>query len=288
MLNISPIYANFYRTKSNLITFQGKRESDINELTNFICHEIDKAQVELEFGNINEQDTHVVKASTMPEAKSIILQRVVDFKTKTEDSLYKDAMTGIYNKRAYQKDRVSLLRDAVDNNKTLGLICLDLDKFKSYNDAYGHPAGDEALIVYADVIKRTVGKKGKVYRTGGEEIAVILPDTTYKKTEKIANNVRENLEVYSKKLAKEGKLCRALTVSAGYNTFEPHSELVHPESGAEHREFFEKTFKVLENSADDALYEAKESGRNRVAGAKDMPQKPVQLDMFSDFSQDCY
>jgi diguanylate cyclase (GGDEF)-like protein len=129
---------------------------------------------------------------------------------------------------------------------------LDVDHFKQFNDAYGHPSGDEVLRQLARVLADTRRANDVVARYGGEEFAVILVDTAKFTAAKVAERVRERVtdHDFSEALAMtiKGRSASALTVSFGVATF--------PEDGAD--------AEALVRAADTALYAAKRAGRNRV------------------------
>ena len=130
----------------------------------------------------------------------------------------------------------------------MSFIMLDVDHFKSYNDNFGHPAGDEALKLVANVIRDTLRGADVAARFGGEEFAILLPQTTDDEAAMIAERIRSNIE--------HAKFPhRAVTVSIGVASCS--SELC--------------SVKGLIQAADDALYDAKHKGRNSVRLFADMP-----------------
>jgi diguanylate cyclase (GGDEF)-like protein len=118
---------------------------------------------------------------------------------------------------------------------------LDVDEFKSYNDRYGHPAGDEALELIGNVLRENLRGADVAARYGGEEFSVLLPETSVEEAEAIAERIRRHVEVT--KFPK-----RKVTVSIG----------IAPLGGNVN------TVKELVKAADLALYEAKRDGRNNV------------------------
>jgi diguanylate cyclase (GGDEF)-like protein len=152
-----------------------------------------------------------------------------------------DGMTAIANHRAFQDQmRVDLARAARDTTCTTLLLC-DVDHFKQYNDSYGHPAGDEVLRQVARLLKERVREGDFVARYGGEEFAVILPNTGAEEALEVAERLRAAIYGTTFPL-------REITISIGASV--PMIGAVAPHS--------------LVESADQALYAAKHSGRNCV------------------------
>ncbi|MCJ2074125.1 GGDEF domain-containing protein, partial [Methylobacterium sp. E-016] len=130
----------------------------------------------------------------------------------------------------------------------LSLILLDADSFKGFNDRYGHQRGDEALKLIARAIEAVIGRSGDTgYRVGGEEFAVILPDTDKEGARIVASRIREAVAGW--KLPHASSKHEVLTVSCGV---------------AQIREGIAIEPAALFRTADAALYEAKRLGRNCV------------------------
>jgi diguanylate cyclase (GGDEF)-like protein len=161
-----------------------------------------------------------------------------------------DAMTGLANHRAFHERFRKELAKSQESGQPLTLLLLDVDRFKQYNDSFGHPAGDEALRMVARVLKGNVRPRDLAARYGGEEFAVILPKTDVEVGAVIAEAIRAACEATTFP-------CRAVTVSIG---------LVSGIGG---------DIGSLIESADQALYAAKNGGRNRVsrfeAGSGELP-----------------
>ncbi|WP_353107327.1 diguanylate cyclase [Acetoanaerobium noterae] len=160
-----------------------------------------------------------------------------------------DGMTGLANRR-YLDEQIMLEYFRMKRTgEKLSIIMLDVDFFKLYNDAYGHLQGDECLKMVAKVLKTTIKRATDIAaRYGGEEFVVLLPDTDEIGAIKVAETLRANVEAM-KMEHKDSRISDVVTVSIGVATFDKHS-LVAPEN--------------LVQKADEALYEAKNSGRNKV------------------------
>ncbi|MCL2049700.1 MAG: diguanylate cyclase [Defluviitaleaceae bacterium] len=161
-----------------------------------------------------------------------------------------DGLTGVSNRRCFDQQLEQEWNRASRNHSSLGLFMLDIDYFKKLNDTYGHAHGDLALKSIADVIVQTV-KRGTdfVYRWGGEEFAVILPETPIKGALLVAEKVRLNIEGSVLKIDnKEIKMTASIGVGA---TVPEHGSYPHKAEA-----FCERI--------DKALYQAKTNGRNRI------------------------
>jgi diguanylate cyclase (GGDEF)-like protein len=154
-----------------------------------------------------------------------------------------DRLTGLYNRRAWDE---SLAHECARQHllgAPLSVLVLDLDYFKKLNDSRGHAAGDDALARVAGVLRKTARKTDLVARLGGEEFGLLLPGCSTRDAERIAEEVRRNIEQESQHWD-----C-AITVSVGVATVS--GQVVDGNR--------------LVQTADEALYAAKRSGRNRVS-----------------------
>ena len=171
--------------------------------------------------------------------------------TALEEMATIDTLTGVANRRRLDVFLQQEWQRAFRSRQPLSLLLVDADHFKSYNDAYGHPKGDEALRQIADVLRAAAHRVSDLAaRYGGEEFAVVLVNTDAAGAAKVAEAVRRGVEEL--RLAHPGGPLGVLTVSVGQAT------RVH--GGYE-------TVRDLVTACDRALYEAKNSGRNRVAAA---------------------
>jgi diguanylate cyclase (GGDEF)-like protein len=135
---------------------------------------------------------------------------------------------------------------------TLALIMIDVDRFKTYNDRYGHPAGDECLKQVAHAIAKTILRPADLAaRYGGEEFAVLLPNTDESGAAVVAERIR--IAVRGLALEHADATNRVVTISAGVSAREDHAGTTGPDE--------------LLGNADRALYRAKHGGRDRVVNA---------------------
>jgi diguanylate cyclase (GGDEF)-like protein len=168
----------------------------------------------------------------------------------------RDPLTGLVNRRAYEMCEQASWRNAADGGVSLGLIMLDIDHFKSYNDFYGHAAGDLCLQAVSRCLAEQLrGNGDMVARIGGEEFAILLPDLGVETAGDIAERVR--LAVAALELPHLGRgTSSTVTISCGACSLVPQPGM---------------TPKDLFAAADAALYVAKQAGRNRVCLADQPP-----------------
>ncbi|WEK06190.1 MAG: PleD family two-component system response regulator [Candidatus Devosia phytovorans] len=157
-----------------------------------------------------------------------------------------DDMTGLYNRRYFDRHLGVMLGKAQSQDRDMALMILDIDHFKSVNDTYGHDIGDAVLKEFAARLKRNIRGVDLACRFGGEEFVVLMPDTDYQQAEMVAERVRQSISEREFEVSAGRPL--AVTVSAGVTLNETTSDT--PES--------------LIKRADVALYRAKREGRNRV------------------------
>lgn len=152
-----------------------------------------------------------------------------------------DPLTGLLNRR-YIEERLSEEINRSDRSgEPLSFLMIDVDEFKSYNDRFGHPAGDEALRVVGSILRQNLRGADVAVRYGGEEFSVLLPNTNTEEAEAIAERIRSHI-------ARTEFPKRQVTVSIGVA-----SRLNGIQS-----------VKDLISAADKALFRAKETGRNLV------------------------
>jgi diguanylate cyclase (GGDEF)-like protein len=136
-------------------------------------------------------------------------------------------------------------------DQTLACLFIDADHFKQINDRYGHPAGDQVLISLAQRLRRRLRTSDIATRYGGEEFAVLLPQTDVTSAGQLAEQIRQ--EVASEAIRVEGESAIQVTVSIGVASYDGSAEQVADPAGER-----------LLAAADQAVYRAKSAGRNRV------------------------
>ncbi len=158
-----------------------------------------------------------------------------------------DELTGLFNYRYLQQRLDEEIERARRYHKDLSLLMIDADDFKLFNDEYGHIAGDHALADLAHVLKTSTREVDVVARYGGEEFSIILPETDAAGAFVVAEKIREAVAEHPFKDIEDAP-ARQVTISVGLATFPTHA----------------KDKETLLRLADDALYQAKSGGKNKV------------------------
>lgn len=165
-----------------------------------------------------------------------------------------DALTGIYNRGHFIDQFPRDVRRAQREQAPLALILVDVDHFKAYNDSFGHPQGDECLRAVAHAMQRALKRPADyLARYGGEEFVVVLPHTDAEGAMHIANAIRDAVAALRIPAATADRI---VTVSVGLSTFDPEKDDYKTD--------------VIIRRADDALYHAKRTGRDRIVSFDDM------------------
>jgi len=157
-----------------------------------------------------------------------------------------DTLTNLYNRRYFEERLGSETQKSFYGGTSLSLVMVDIDHFKEVNDTFGHTEGDKVLHEIAALLKASVRKKDTVARYGGEEFILILPEAGLEESSMIADRIRRLVEQTAFQV---GQAQINLTVSLGISNFPSHRATSKEE---------------LVKMADQALYEAKRGGRNRV------------------------
>ncbi len=155
-----------------------------------------------------------------------------------------DGLTGLLNHVSLRVHLESEIARAQRQREALSFAMLDIDKFKQVNDTYGHPVGDRVIKSVARMLIKRLRQSDLIGRYGGEEFAIILPETELRTALKVIEDIRQN---FSQILQQNNEVQFSCTLSAGISQLKPNDDI-----------------NTLINNADEALYEAKNSGRNRA------------------------
>ena len=172
-----------------------------------------------------------------------------------------DALTGVSNRKHFEETLIRAIERAGQDRSPLALIVIDIDHFKRFNDTYGHLTGDQVLKLVGMTMREAVKSKATLARFGGEEFAIILPETTMQPARALADTIRQS--VMSRELVKRstGESLGKVTISAGVAVLREGDTAVS----------------LLER-ADQCMYMGKRMGRNRTvtdheyAGPGDLPE----------------
>ena len=208
-------------------------EARVNSLLRF-----KQLQVALKSANIQLASTNEQLAAREKE--------LAEMNDKLRQISLTDGLTGVENRRSLEERLKDQWQHSVRLHEPMSVVMCDIDKFKSVNDNYGHLAGDAVLKEIAKLLKDEAREIDRVGRYGGEEFLLILPGTVLDAAVTFAERLREKVESHTFSY-EGGSLCR--TMSCGVASA-PHPKV--------------KDQEALVRAADDALYVAKETGRNRV------------------------
>ena len=198
---------------------------------------------------------------------SILSYRQDVQKKKLERHAITDELTDAYNQRQFRILLDNEIENAKKNNTSLGLIMMDIDNFSMYNDLYGHECGDSILKATSTILKSIVKENGHVCRYGGDEFAIIFPNTDIEKLEMIAYNILHKFEKVRSDYFSE-KLSEKVTLSIGLSEYPNRSS-----SKSE-----------LISQSDMALYHAKNLGRGKVHLYQDIISQ-IRKNLSSDNQQ---
>jgi diguanylate cyclase (GGDEF)-like protein/PAS domain S-box-containing protein len=185
-------------------------------------------------------------AWTVAEQMALAIANLHLRETLRQQSI-RDPLTGLYNRRYLEESLKQELVRAQRHQHPVGIIMMDVDHFKFFNDTFGHEAGDHVLQVVGTLLKQNVRGSDIACRYGGEEMMLVLPETSLAETRIRAEQIRAAIAQLL--LTHNGKLLGKLTVSLGVSAFPQHG----------------LTGATLIQAADKALYCAKAAGRNQVA-----------------------
>ena len=207
----------------------------------------DRDETKLE-GFARGADDYVTKPFKLDELAARIRAgaRIVGLQKRLQDLSLTDALTSLRNRRAFDQHLPAALEHSRRYTRPLSLAVIDVDHFKSINDTFGHDAGDAILRGIAEIIASGTRQADYVARVGGEEFAILLPETALFEGLQFAEKLRTLIASTPIEVAGDPK---HVTVSIGIASV-PHTEMDSPD------EFY--------RAADQALYRAKSNGRNRV------------------------
>ena len=173
-------------------------------------------------------------------------KRMRDYNMQLHDLASHDPLTRVFNAGAYYRACDQQIHASQRANQAFAVLFVDLDHFKSINDTYGHAVGDDVLRMVAQTLQKTVRRSDIVGRIGGEEFSVFLPNTDVQGAQQLAETLR--LAIESIQIEVNGVRLK-ITASIGVAA----------------KRFDQETMQAIQQHADQAMYEAKRGGRNRVS-----------------------
>jgi diguanylate cyclase (GGDEF)-like protein len=193
-------------------------------------------------------DDYITKPFSFSEllARVRVGSRVVQYQQHLEYQTQIDSLTGLFNRRAFEKKVAEEFERAKRYQHPLSLLILDIDNFKTINDTYGHHGGDTALIRISEILKAKTRRSDFPTRYGGEEFVLVLPETDQENAVQVAAKIQD--EIRSFKFGVNGKQF-SLTISVGISSI-PTQDYTD--------------WNRMLNAADQALYAAKRNGKDRA------------------------
>ncbi len=179
----------------------------------------------------------------------------VKLRDELRDQSIRDPLTGLFNRRYFLDALLREISLTERKNGSFGLISFDADKFKSFNDNHGHDAGDMVLRALGERLQDVMVRGEVACRVGGEEFAVLVPEANIERTMELAEILR--IEIEKTQIRYVDGMLPPITISAGVSSY--------PESGI--------SPDILIKRADQALYQAKDDGRNCVRSCETVPKK---------------
>lgn len=219
---------------------RGDEVEGVIALTNKVRTNQEGVRVLNQIGRFSEEDVSLCQGLADQAAVNL-------HKSRLYNKSITDQMTGLYNTRHFEDTLIKQLDNAAHTSKPLCLAVSDIDHFKKFNDTHGHKAGDTVLQTVARVMESSIrpGTGDHVFRYGGEEFCMLLPDTEPEEAAELMELYRKRVE--SHMVVHEGKEM-SVTVSIGISCA--------PKDSTNEKKLFER--------ADECLYVAKENGRNQV------------------------
>lgn len=207
-----------------------------------------------------EKEQSVLNDVEMTESRQLFLTTITEhislslYNIRLRESLkyqaIRDPLTGLFNRRYMEETLVREIQRARRKNSAVGLIIFDIDHFKRFNDTFGHAAGDTMLREIASFIKSNIRAEDIASRYGGEEFLITMPDANLEITRERAERLRQ--EVKKLVVKHQNQPLGAVTLSFGVSAFPKHAN----------------EGEALIKAADNALYQAKAEGRDRVVVAE--------------------
>ncbi|MGZ5043869.1 MAG: diguanylate cyclase [Methylobacter sp.] len=208
--------------------------------------EIKTVLTEIIVGTKSLAETSMALQAQLDESKKE-MQLLRQELAQARETAKTDALTGLLNRRAFDQKLNEYIGNHKQSNVELCLLILDIDHFKQINDTFGHQMGDNVLRYTANLMKQHITEHHCAARYGGEEMAIIMPNTPLNQAMEIAEKIRASLAQHPLKLKGSKKSIGKVTISIGVSSFQIHDSL-----------------ESLIERADKAMNQAKDNGRNQV------------------------
>ncbi len=211
-------------------------------------NEYAQAQIKLKV-EATQKDAEIIRLKNQ-----LLLQQLDDHLQRVSVLEYQaitDPLTGLFNRRHLEKTVPEFIRYARQKSVDLAIFLVDIDHFKQINDTYGHLSGDRVITQFGQLLSSTFRQSDLCCRYGGEEFFIALPDTNLNSSTEIAERLRKLVEGRSFEVNNDGTIIN-ITISLGAACLSPTDE----------------TLAAFLHRADDALYKAKNTGRNKLVVAE--------------------
>jgi diguanylate cyclase len=172
---------------------------------------------------------------------------------KAQEEIFIDPLTGLHNRRAFDRKIEEYMNLFHDEGTFFSIVMIDIDHFRQFNDQHGHLLGDYTLKFVGSLLLQELKGRDFVARYGGEEFVILLEDTSIANTYSVADNIRKRLDGIKLQHVKTGEIIGKVTISAGVTSIQNGD-----------------TIESLVQRADNALYCAKQDGRNNVKSDQDL------------------
>ncbi|MBB3168331.1 sensor domain-containing diguanylate cyclase [Simiduia aestuariiviva] len=203
-------------------------------------------------------------AFTVAEHLGLALANL-NMQRKLREQATRDPLTGLYNRRYMEEFMAKELKLGQRHEIGFGVLMIDVDHFKRFNDTFGHDAGDYVLATIADLVMRNIRGEDLAFRMGGEELAILLPLADIAQTMQCGQKLRELVKTYH--WVFKGLSLGKVTMSIGAAVFPDHGQ----------------TGEQIIKAADVALYQAKASGRDTCLSAEMLAENPPQVKVIREF-----
>ncbi|MGO9356897.1 MAG: diguanylate cyclase [Xanthobacteraceae bacterium] len=168
--------------------------------------------------------------------------------------IFTDPLTGCRNRKSFDRDLIAEIRAARASNQPLTLLMIDIDRFKEFNDRFGHVSGDLVLRLVGKTLTQCLKGRDVAARFGGEEFAILLPNTAIQQATIVAENIRRSLGSRELKKKSTGEPLGRVSISVGIAALSAQDDM-----------------NSIVERADGCLYDAKRTGRNRVVTEAELP-----------------
>ena len=235
----------------------GHYGESLTDCANKLEQDIEEDELSELVARLRVETSEAKKVTEKAREKTDALSReIAELKTNLEElerSALEDSLTNVANRRAFDQVFGDFLSKSQEESLSCCLLLIDIDHFKSFNDKYGHQAGDKVLRFVAMMLRKLVKGQDFVARYGGEEFAIVLPSTSYEGGVSLSRSICNRISLSKLTVGESHLVVDPVTVSIGVSCSEK-----------------DDTPEKLFRRADACLYKAKEAGRNQVIGQHDL------------------